>query len=462
MIYDAKDVLDLVEDKWELGNPSLKGVGVGQALLNPNFDTGVLTGWTGDGVVDNAESQSPDYSCQMYSNGTAHSISQVIGPASKDIISEFSFYHMGVSSVDVILTFDDETTKTAVIGAHYPYDGWDKVDLLTWVVDPCTGELLFPKDAVVTKIEVNNAYSEERVDTFVFTAAFPEGSILLQLDEYNPNNPDYQILFANRPERIIPITPNVVKHEQDVVVTLFMRLPTYQPDAVDDTLRPMQLSMKEELTRIFAENRYQAIGQCTLIHTNFKDGKFARGLGDDAEPISYASTMIVQLHYYEAVNGNATAIGLRPSSIQILTKDLLGFSDVVWDDTDPWVKLQVPKGLILKQHLLGPEINGKIICHDYTSLHELLYETPTVSGGNRYPINGDNSKTKFSTDIPNNPDFTIVMTDALGNYWTHEFFNVRIKKVELNQANVAGLYPVHWIIHWMADYIYSESSTQGD
>ena len=46
------------------------------------------------------------------------------------------------------------------------------------------------------------------------------------------------------------------------------------------------------------------------------------------------------------------------------------------------------------------------------------------------------------------------MKDVLGNLYTHEFFNVRIKSIKLVRATTSGLVPVTWEISWMADFIY--------
>lgn len=132
--------------------------------------------------------------------------------------------------------------------------------------------------------------------------------------------------------------------------------------------------------------------------------------------------------------------------------------DIKWGDMDPWVMLQVPKGPLLEQHLLGPHIDGTITTHDFRSLYEVLYTIPIVPDGNQYPINGDMTKIKFST-VPESPQFVVTMKDVLGNSYTHDFFNVRIRKVELQQADTSGLVPVTWVIHWMADYIYTAPPT---
>ena len=93
--------------------------------------------------------------------------------------------------------------------------------------------------------------------------------------------------------------------------------------------------------------------------------------------------------------------------------------DADWKDTDPWVMLQVPKGPVLEQHLLGPHVEGTITCHDYHSIYTQLQTIPITIGGTQYPVNIDSSKTVFNTvnyGLPEPyPQFSIYLEDAYGN-----------------------------------------------
>ena len=278
--------------------------------------------------------------------------------------------------------------------------------------------------------------------------------LYLQLDEYTPVQPDYQIVFINTPERVMFVAPNVIKHEMDVTVQVYQKLPHYQNDDIETTYRPRQLAMKNELTRIMNTYRFNTIAQgVTINHSSWRDSKFPHGLGSEAEPISFLSTMSVQIHWYEVVSGDATEIGIRVAEVSIMGGDLLGVMGVDWKDTDPWVMLQVPKGPVLEQHLLGPHVEGSITCHDYHSIYTQLQTIPIVVAGTQYPVNTDNSKTVFSTN-PTSSQFTIYLEDAYGNVNQFQFVNVRIRTIELTGATTTGMSPISWTIMFMADYIY--------
>ena len=81
-------------------------------------------------------------------------------------------------------------------------------------------------------------------------------TIKLQLDEFDPMHPDFEIVFSNRPEKIIYVSPNVVKHEQDVIVQIFNKLIKYNQDDIEQLWRPLIEAMKGELTRVFNTNRF--------------------------------------------------------------------------------------------------------------------------------------------------------------------------------------------------------------
>ena len=278
-------------------------------------------------------------------------------------------------------------------------------------------------------------------------------TVSLQLDEFNPMHPDYQIVFINRPERLIPVAPNVVKHEMDVLVQIFTKLIRYKPENIDSIYRPAILAMKNELTRIFNANRYNVVGtEATLNHSSFVDSKFPHGYGTDPEPIVYVSSCVVQIHFYEGLEDVDTDV--RVSEVRIMDGDLLGVTDVQYVDTDPWQPQQVPKGPLLEQHLLGPHVTGTIRCHDFNSIHIQLFTIPITEDGNTYPVNSNNTKTVFSTDIPSNPQFIVYFKDSSGNETRFNFYNVRIQKIELSRGSTSGYVPLEWVIHWMADYYY--------
>ena len=448
-ILDAANILSLVRDKWTLGSPTVTPVLVNK-VINPSFEL-VDSSWVfqvGTNISEDV-AHTGTHSFFTYEDGVGavQTFSPAIPVSQINKVGIWAYGNTNYYQHITVVYTDDTTTELQV--TFVESDTWEEFKLLQ-------ADLEVGKSVKELRLFSGTGGPVYYDDAYLMVAS--DTDILLQLDEYNPNHPDYQIVFANNPERIMYITPNVIRHEQDIRIEVHTKLVHYQPDDLEGIYRPEQLTMKEELTRIFNANRFDNVGN-TLNHSSWRDAKFSHGLGTDAEPISFVSRMTVQIHYYEAVDGDETAIGLRPSEVKIMNEDLLGVTEVEWTDTDPWVQLQIPKGPLLEQHLLGPHIDGKIVCHDYQSLYEVLYTIPIVNGGNQFPVNVDNSKTKFSTDIPSNPMFIIYMKDVLGNLYTHEFFNVRIRKIELTRANTSGLVPISWTIHWMADYIYTTIST---
>jgi hypothetical protein len=231
-----------------------------------------------------------------------------------------------------------------------------------------------------------------------------------------------------------------------------MKLVNYQPDDIEAVWRPLILAVKNELTRIMNTYRFNGLGNGTTInHSDWKDSKFSHGFGQDADPINLSSTMTLEIVWYEALS--ADEIGMRVTALDIFNVPLLGLLDLTFVDTDPWVKLQVPKGPLLEQHLLGPHMEGRFTCHDWHSLWSLLYNTAIPENLSYKAINTDNSKTVFGTN-PANPEFVIYIQDQNGNTNGFQFINVRIQSVELSRATVLGTEPLNWTVKWMADYIY--------
>jgi hypothetical protein len=286
------------------------------------------------------------------------------------------------------------------------------------------------------------------------TTSNPAG-LRLQLDEYDPMHPEYQIVFLNRSERITPVAPNVIKHEQVVGVEFYMKLINYLPDDIEAVWRPLILAVKNELTRIMNTYRFNGLGNGTTVnHSDWKDSKFPHGFAIDKDPINFASTMTIEIVWYESLNGDE--IGMRVTALDIFGRPLLGLLDVSWSDMDPWVKLQVPKGPLLEQHLLGPHIDGSFTCHDWHSLYALLYITPITENPSYMAINADGSKTVFNTSASSNypNDFVVRIQDQNGNVNSFAFVDLRIQTVGPSRASVLGMTPISWEVKFMADYLY--------
>jgi hypothetical protein len=158
------------------------------------------------------------------------------------------------------------------------------------------------------------------------------------------------------------------------------------------------------------------------------------------------------------IQSDATGIQTRVKEVEILGYPLHGVIDAEWIDTDPWVRLQVPAGPLLEQHLLGPHIEGTIDTHNYISLCTLLYGTPVEWDANKFPIvEATNKKWIFSKD---GNQFIITLEDAEGNEIDYSFTNVRIMRIELVKTPTSGLKEAVWRIHWMADTVKSSYYTE--
>src|SRR3989304_5475210 len=266
---DAKDILDLVREKWDIVTPK-----EGYTLPNGNFDTGILTPWTGTGIIDSIIFYSG--LCSVDLSDTKY-IQQVL---SRDIlktnITTFGFYAKGNSSIKITLTFSDTTTS---YGTFYGYEDWHYYDILTLVKNVCTGALLFTDGKSVSTIKIESTEMNTcNVDDVVLLV---EGDLYLALDEYNPNNPLYQIVFINRPERTVFVAPNVIKHEQDIHIEMHVKLIRYEPSNVDSK-RTIFKAMKGELSRIFNTFRFDNVGS-TVNLSAWADNKLHHRVGLDKE-----------------------------------------------------------------------------------------------------------------------------------------------------------------------------------
>ena len=295
-LYDANDIKTLVQNQWGLNTiyplPAYN-------IVNGDFETGNISPWiiTGAVIIQSSVVHSGTYDAEL--QASIGSITYVFPvPIAQSTFPSFSFWYLSnFGSLTVTLTFSDNPDTSAgtnVVGI------WAQANVLTMVTNPCTGDLLFPVGKHCTSITVSNSGGNDYVDDF---QPIDFGNLYLQLDEYTPVQPDYQIVFINTPERVMFVAPNVIKHEMDVTLQVYQKLPHYQNDDIETTYRPRQLAMKNELTRIMNTYRFNTIAQgVTINHSSWRDSKFPHGLGSEAEPISFLSTMSVQIHWYEAVS----------------------------------------------------------------------------------------------------------------------------------------------------------------
>jgi len=481
VLYDANDIKTLVTNQWSLNtftasstnpvnggpltfNENLATIASSpNQVINPSFESG-STGWSLSGAsVSTGEAHTGTHSLnfnqsnQATQNFTGIPVSSITSP-----ITYWTYPTDSSCSIFFKVSYSDSTSQTFG-GLLSSPNSWTQQSI-------SVGSLSAGK--TITSIEIFSGASSDPVyvDDVAINFNIPVG-LRLQIDEYDPMHPEYQIVVLNRPERVTPVAPNVIKHSQVVGVEFYMKLNNYLPDDIENVWRPLILAAKNELTRIMNTYRFNGIGYgtgigdstyaVTINHSDWKDSKFPHGFAGDVDPINFVSTMSIELVWYESLNGDeigmrVTALDLFPNSEAYPTNGggpLLGLLDVTWEDTDPSVKLQVPKGPLLEQHLVGPHVEGKITCHDWHSLYTLLYNTPIPENPSYKPINTDNSKTVFSTN-PANPEFLVYIQDNYGKVDSFQFTNVRIQKIRFSRGSVLGLDPLNWEISFMADYLY--------
>jgi len=460
VLYDAANLLTLVETQWSLNTYTATSTNPpnGEVTYNENLNTlstsgnGVpSTGWTNPSGGGTSEPFTIGY------EGYQDAFVNLSTPMAVSGITSFSFQGMvpnngGTGGVMYgVLVFTDATTAQTAV-QNIPADG----NFHTFTFGPTSAFITgLPAGKTVATVYIyanNYTYGTVTVEGVSLNGVLVQVGLRLQIDEYDPMHPEYQIVFLNRPERITPIAPNVIKHEQSVGIEFYMKLNNYLPDDIENVWRPLILSVKNELTRIMNTFRFNGLGNgSTINHSSWKDSKFPHGFAMDADPISLSSTMTVEIVWYEALNGDE--IGMRVVALDIFGNSLMGLLNLTWVDTDPWVQLQVPKGPMLEQHLLGPHVSGTFDAHDWHSIYALLYNTAIPENPSYKPVNADGSKTAFSTN-PSSSEFTIYIQDNEGNTNGFQFVNVRIKTVQLDPATVLAVQPLNWTIKFMADYVY--------
>ena len=117
------------------------------------------------------------------------------------------------SSLGVKLYYSDNTSTVQYLASDMDY------------TDPCNpvrawSTVAFDLTGIVDKRIIAIAFwssetAEVRVESIVINVT---GELFLALDEYNPTHPKYQLVFANKPQRNIYITTGVSKKEQVVTI----------------------------------------------------------------------------------------------------------------------------------------------------------------------------------------------------------------------------------------------------
>ena len=480
-----------------------------QAITNGGFESGT-TGWgpLGYGSISTNPVHSGSYSWFMYedSTGITQTLSSSV-PVSQ--IASFTFYAYSFSDNFVcVVTYSDSTTSshTFIVSGNawvqfnmLPYltagktitsiRFWCNVDNPVYLDDvsltytPITTYALDVLSALKALITAKYAVTDVIDSTGSLTTptlAKQVDGLYIQLDEYNPLYPRYQLVLINGGLKSTQIAPYVYKMEQSAMLDLHVRPVRNDPDATIPNQRAIFESMKVEIQNILTANQYNALANGTqdpllydsqsgtpittyysvIEQKSWSPSKIPHGFGRQKDPLEMLARLSVVVTYYLA-NGVAVNVGTRLVSVSILSQSLLGLVDGDWEDMDQWVQIKIPKGPVIEQGLIGPHVDGIVRTTDFRSLQNCLMLTQIPENTGHYPINSDNSKTQFSTTIPLSPEFIITLQDTYSvgaspsaNFLIFNFYNVRIKQIKMVKADTKGTNPIYFEIHWMADFYY--------
>ena len=307
--------------------------------------------------------------------------------------------------------------------------------------------------------------------------------LLIQLDEYQPNQSRYQLVLKEGNLKSIFLAPSVYRLEQEVGIELHVRPVRYDPTTID-TQRLIFENLKKAIQQIFNYYRYDSLFFDVETHINLPCGfnnyvdtttyasqiemrnwvnaPIPHGYGKQKEPLEMVARMAITVEYYEADGANVATTGNRVVSISVLSQNLYGLIEAEWEDLDQWVQIKIPAGPVIEQNLIGPHIDGVITCKEWRSISNCFMKTAITENASHYPINSDGSKTNFSS---NSDEFSITIRDISAQkvrtgsptyygtkllvFW---FKNVKIKRIrQVKSSTQGGVSEPQWQIEFMAD-----------
>ena len=297
--------------------------------------------------------------------------------------------------------------------------------------------------------------------------------LLIQLDEYQPLQSRYQLVLKEGNLRSVFLAPYVYRLEQGITLELHVRPVRMDVDTVT-TQRLIFEQFKKNIQTVFNTYRFDSLfvdttGSVTTTYASIIDMKgwtqepIPHGYGRQKEPLEMVARLAITVIYYEVEGSPLPAVGSRVVSVAIIGNTLDGLVDAEFEGMDSWVQIKIPKGPIIEQNLIGSHFDGTITTRSFRGLSKCLMETAIPENAGHYPINGDNSKSVFSTDIPTSPEFIITIRDTSPEVSgsgtkliVHNFFNVRIKRYKmLKSSTQGGVGEPQYQIDWMADFIYT-------
>ena len=118
-------------------------------------------------------------------------------------------------------------------------------------------------------------------------------SLFINIDEYDPRVPVYQIVIKNRPLRPEYLAPNCIKLEQELLIELHVRPVRFDPDTIGN-FRTIWKNIKGEVTRILNKYRFDSVGN-TIDMTTWVDSKVPHGFDQSADPLEIVSTLTLHI-----------------------------------------------------------------------------------------------------------------------------------------------------------------------
>ena len=451
-------VMALVKAQWGI-TPSPNS-GSQENMVNGSFESGT-SGWTFGSVnssVSTAAYRTGTHSVYTYEDGVG--FYQTFAGITVASIATFSFYLLGYGGgnnpVTCTVTYSDATTSTHAFSPNSS-DTWLLCSMLPYLTAGKT----------ITKITFTSTPAGPTYLDDVSILNTTVAGLLLQQDEYQGSNPLYQLVFITKPEKSVLLCPNVYKIDQEIAIELHVRPVRYDLTTIQ-AQRVIFENIKQEVQRIFNAYRYNSLfvqtnndtSTTTYVSTidmkSWANNRLPRGYGRQKENLEFVANMTIVVTSYEA-DGDTVPVGTRLVSISILSQSLKGLIDIDWDDTEPWVKIEIPAGPIIEQNLIGTHVEGTITCRDYRSINNCLMNTAISTNAGHYPINSDGSKSSFS--ISGN-EFAVTLQDITPQVSTaatallvYNFTNVKIKKLHLNKAGASGSKEPVWEILFMADKV---------
>lgn len=141
-----------------------------------------------------------------------------------------------------------------------------------------------------------------------------DNKLLVQLDEYNPIHPSFQLVVINRPTRTRFIAPNLVRIDQDMLLDLHLKFIRYDPATVS-TLRTTYENLKTYIKAALNKYRFDSLFSVTdtcdpcfpftyWLNTTINIGAWTNvpvphGYGRQREPLEIVSRLTLSVIYYE-------------------------------------------------------------------------------------------------------------------------------------------------------------------